>query len=475
MPSWRLALRVYTWSTSATRSGQSSLVRSIRLVTRWTFALLAPSPTWRTVTAGLTVVDVATSAAPRIVRNVATDPGATGVDLDGTLAVVTTGSTGVRIVNVANPATPVLMGAVDTPGEARDVVVNGGFGYVADYTGSLRAIEFTNPAAPARAGTTTPALGGILYDVARMDTFAFGADVFFVNGVPIVDVSDAANLRPRAILNFPGDATGLGIAVDGSYVYLGTDTSRLYIGQYRRQQDLNGIPPTVTISAPAAGAIFVEGETIPVTVSAIDDLAVTGVTLQVNGTTVGTDNTAPYQFNVTAPTGGGGTLVLGASAGDLGNNTGVASDVVVNVIPDPLTTVQGRVVTAAATPVAGAVVACAGSDGVTLANGRFSLIAVPTVRPVIQCAVRFIAQDGIVSGGLSVPRVAVRGGVTAMGDVAIAPVPIITSISPKAIDATRPPATLAVTGDNLIGATFSFSPDLGAITVGVPQIGPVPA
>src|SRR2546427_705499 len=84
--------------------------------------------------------------------------------------------------------------------------------------GSLRAIDFGNPAAPVLAGTTTQALGGVLLDVAVMDTFVFGADVFFVNGVPITDVSDANNLRPRPRVDFPGDATGLGIAVDGSYI-----------------------------------------------------------------------------------------------------------------------------------------------------------------------------------------------------------------------------------------------------------------
>ena len=118
------------------------------------------------------------------------------------------------------------------------------------------------------------------------------------------------------------------------------------------------MPPTVSIASPSNGATFVEGETIPVTVAATDDLAVTGVTLLVNGAHRGNrhDRTVSVQRD------GARTerprVMLGAVAVDLGNNTGVAADVVVNVIPDPLTTAQGRVVMQDGTPLAGAAVSC---------------------------------------------------------------------------------------------------------------------
>lgn len=94
-------------------------------------------------------------------------------------------------------------------------------------------------------------------------------------------------------------------------------------------------------------------------VTATDDLAVTGVTLVVDGTSVSTDSTAPYQFTVQARLGATG-ITLGAQAGDLGNNVGVAADVVVKVIPDPLTSVTGRVVLQDGTPVSGVAVTCLG-------------------------------------------------------------------------------------------------------------------
>jgi len=48
----------------------------------------------------------------------------------------------------------------------------------------------------------------------------------------------------------------------------------------------------------------------------------------------------PYQFNFKVPT-GISSLTIGATAVDFGGNIGAATNVVVNVIPDPLTTAVG--------------------------------------------------------------------------------------------------------------------------------------
>lgn len=419
---------------------------------------------------GLQVVDVTNAGSPRIVGAVATGPTANGVDVEDTIAVVAAGAAGVQIVNVANPASPVVVGAVDTPGDALDVVVRGSHAFVADYTGSIRGVDFTTPTAPVLGGTLPANVGGYLLDIALMDTLTFGADIFFVNGVPITDVTDVHNPRSRPRIDFPGDATGLGIAVDGSHVYLGTDTSRLYIGQYRIQQDLNGIPPSVSIASPGNGAAFVERETISVAVVAADDLGVASVTLEVDGMPVETDSTAPYLFNVVAPV-GATSLDLAARAVDLGNNEGVATVVRVNVIPDPLTTATGRVVLQNGSPVAGAGVSCLTQGAVTPADGTFSIAGVPTIHPAIVCTASFMTGDGTALRGISGVVPAVRGGTTLMGDLRIAPVPVITSITPKVIDALLPPASLRVTGANLAGAAFAFVPDLPTTLVaGTPQV-----
>jgi len=96
----------------------------------------------------------------------------------------------------------------------------------------------------------------------------------------------------------------MGIAADGSYVYLVTEhsslnkfgstgDSRLYIGQYRALQDLKGIPPTVSITSPVGGSTVIQGATLPITVNATDDVAVAAVNFLVNGQVVFTATRCP--------------------------------------------------------------------------------------------------------------------------------------------------------------------------------------
>src|SRR5262249_32330153 len=153
---------------------------------------------------------------------------------------------------------------------AHQVTIKGNDAFVANfsqpYTSSLVAVDFSNPVSPAiLSSVSDQSLGGNLNDLVLSGNFALAADVFFVNGVPITDVSNPNSLQSRDILNFPQrDDNGMGIATDGVYAYLTTDHSaidkfsssgdgRLYIGQYRALEDINGIPPAVTITSPAPG------------------------------------------------------------------------------------------------------------------------------------------------------------------------------------------------------------------------------
>ena len=95
-----------------------------------------------------------------------------------------------RSSNVANPANPLVVGAVDTPATRWMSSSEVRFAYVADYTGSLRGVDFRRRRARSSPGRRRQTSVGILLDVALMDTFVFGADILFVNGVPIIDVSD---------------------------------------------------------------------------------------------------------------------------------------------------------------------------------------------------------------------------------------------------------------------------------------------
>jgi hypothetical protein len=380
--------------------------------------------------AGLKIIDVSSPDRPRIVGSIAIPGVAHGVDINGQIAVVAAGFAGLQVVNVANPAAPALMGRVGLPDDAKDVVLDGTVAYVADYTGSLRVVSIVNPLAPAVLATTDPSLGGYLMDVAVAPPFVFGADILFVNGVPIVDATVPGAPVARARLDFSSfrDDNGTGIAVDGSYLYLTasrgivengvSEDTRLYIGQYRALEDLKGVAPAVGIVSPADGATYIEGETIAISVSATDDVAVVAVNVLVDGAVSFTDTSAPYQFSIPAAA-GAGSHTLSANAVDLGSNVGVAASIRVNVIPDPLTTVTGRVVDRDEQPLAGVTVSVLGRSATTALDGTFAITGVPTLRPAILVSASLNTGNTILLGTSAAAR-PVRGGTTEVGDIVAA-------------------------------------------------------
>ena len=218
--------------------------------------------------AGLVVIDVTNPVTPTLLGTINPPGIQKGVDVDPgrQLAVLASGTSGIHVVNIANPAAPVQLSALPG-GDVRDVALQGTFALLADGSRSFTSVDLTNPAAPILGASTAQSLGGLLNDVAVQGNFALGADVFFVNGVPIINIDAPATPVVRALLNFSSfrDDDGQGIAADGGYVYLtavlgsaftengATGNSRLYIGQYIALQDLGGVAPTVAITEPMAG------------------------------------------------------------------------------------------------------------------------------------------------------------------------------------------------------------------------------
>ncbi len=426
-------------------------------------------------TSGLRIANISNLASPTIVGSL-TIPGGTakGVDVAGNLVVIAASSAGVVVANVANAASPQLLGSVPTPGDARKVAVKGTAAFIADYPVSMQVVDFSTPSTPQIVASTTDPLGGKLQDVAVFtiagSTFTFGADVYFVNGVPIVDVTVPNNPTPRAILNFASfrDDNGHGIAVDGQYVYMTgeegtvsdlgtTGDTRLYIGQYNQfPQDPFGIPPVIQITSPTSGPL-IQGQTVTFSANATDDVAVAAVTLQVNGQGVYTTTTPPYQTSYIVPA-NATSLTFGATAIDYGNNIGTAPNVQLQVIPDPGTTVTGRVVDSGGSPVSGATVTTLGSrSSTTAADGSFSIAQVPTVAGNIQVTATFITLSGATLAGQSITVPPIRLGLTNVGTITVVPYPVITSISPKSALAGNL-VTMTVNGTTLTGATFAFQP-----------------
>lgn len=305
---------------------------------------------------GLVILDVSTPAAPIRLGSLSLVGTSKGVDVDTVrqIAVVGRGANGLAVVNIANPAAPALLGTLPAA-DVRDVAVSGNFVFLADFQGSFKSVDLTNPSGPGLRATTPTATGGFLTDVVVFGNIAAGADLFFVNGVPLIDVSTPASPLPRTILDFSKfrDDNATGIAMDATYVYMtaepgnvanGTENgvngiTRLYIGQYQSIQDAGGIPPTVSIVSPISGSTVTEASTLNVTVSAADDVAVASVSLFQNGQLAETKTAAPYQFSFLVPV-GLTSITLSASATDFGGNLASSSSVTLNVVPYPLPTVQ---------------------------------------------------------------------------------------------------------------------------------------
>lgn len=378
----------------------------------------------------LQIVDVSDAAAPAAVGSL-NGTSTRGVDVadDGLLGVVAEGGSGIRVVDLADPSSPSVLASLDT-GDARDVVVAQGFAYVADFSTSFTAVDLSDPTSPTVTGRTPLTLGGRLHDVTFAGGFGFGADVLFVNGVPIVDVRAPATPVPSAILDFQSfrDDNGTGIAVDASHLYLTasrsiqengtTGDTRLYVGQYLQLDDTLGVPPTVAIESPQDGETVIEGSQLPIVVNATDDFAVAAVEILVNGNVAFRDTGAPFGTTISVPE-GITELVLGARAVDLAGNAGLAPQVTLAVIPDPLTEAVGRVVDPDGNPVADAELTVNGGlGGLSEVDGTFSLPGVPTILGDIQVEASAVI-DGKVFRGDSDPTPPVPAGVTDVGEVAL--------------------------------------------------------
>jgi hypothetical protein len=299
---------------------------------------------------GLTVVDVRDPRTLLVVASYATPGVVRGVDVQGDKAVLagavlTGAASGLLTLDVTDPTTPTALGSLPTV-NAQAVLIDGAWLYLADYTGSLAVIDISSPAAPVVRARESGPLGGYLLNLAKQGQFLFGADVFFVNGVPISNVADPNDPKVAARLDFTArDDNGTGIAVDSQYVYLVTahstasrtgttsDGSRLYIGQYLQFVDTAGVPPQVRLTAPLDGSDAPAGTPILLHADASDDFGVASVTFTVGGVPTFTALAPPYEFIYKIPA-DVSSLTFGATAVDFGGNAASAVPVTISVHPD---------------------------------------------------------------------------------------------------------------------------------------------
>jgi hypothetical protein len=383
--------------------------------------------------AGLLILDVTNPAEPTRLGSINPTGIQKGVAIDPLrkLAVLASGTAGIHVIDVTDPTTPVQRSAL-AGGDVRDVALQNQHAFLADYERSFTSVDLTDPTSPVLRASTPQALGGRLHDVVVQGNFGLGADVLFVNGVPIVAIDAPDTPIARDILSFAplGDSDGQGVAADAGYVYLAavggsaftengstSGASRLYIGQYLAIEDRDGVPPTVAIVQPPPGITVIEGTPVSVRVNASDDVAVAAVTFTLNGAPVATDGSEPYEVIMSAPA-APGPMLLGASAVDFGNAVGTATPVPVTVIPDPLTSVTGRIIDVDSNPVEGATVALLTFETTSASDGTFTFTGVPTVLGKLVVRASKPAGDRTARGA-SAPTTPVPSGTTNVGDIRI--------------------------------------------------------
>ncbi len=189
-------------------------------------------------------------------------------------------------------------------------------------------------------------------------------------------------------------------------------------------------PPVVTLVAPVAGQVLVEGETIAITVDVLDLGPILTLEVLFDGaveTTFNPDPNAPrepfgetFVFDTVIPVTPAGMIDLEVTATDGNNNVGRSGVLTLDVIPDPLTTVIGRVVDPEGEPVEGAEVTLYDDEAFmtqTAADGTFEFTNVPTIRGNVFLEARAVIDErNFRATELLAP---VRAGTTDFGDITI--------------------------------------------------------
>ena len=113
----------------------------------------------------------------------------------------------------------------------------------------------------------------------------------------------------------------------------------LYIGRYALFLDDAGVPPTVTVTAPATGSSFPERTVVLLTADARDDVAVDSVDFVVGGQQVARVFRPPFQVKYALPV-GVPSVTITAVAHDTGGNSTTSDPVTVTVTPNPAPVVR---------------------------------------------------------------------------------------------------------------------------------------
>jgi uncharacterized repeat protein (TIGR01451 family) len=213
-------------------------------------------------------------------------------------------------------------------------------------------------------------------------------------------------------------------------------------------------PPTAAVLQPLDGSQLIAGSqpAFAIVAGVSDDVRVGEVRFFVNGAQVGDLFGPPFAVPFTVP-GAGQDLRIHVTAIDNSGLSTTSPDVTVHVVPDPGTTVNGRVTDGNGAPVSGATVTVlvggAAITATTGADGTFSIAQIPAAQGDL-----FVGASGTVGGcpaqgGFDVAVPPVAGGSTDVGAIVI--------VAASAQTTTVTGVVLGTDGQGLAGVTITVS------------------
>jgi len=356
-----------------------------------------------------------------------------GVAVSSGVAYVIDAASALDIVSVASPSGPVLVSSISVPGAGSQLTAHDGVAYVPQPTGSggIQLVDATTPSSPVLAGQAIVGGGTGLYGAAVSNGIMVGAMYAGVGQTPVFNVSNAYSPAYIALMPTGNKHAGYRVAFQNGVAYVvdanvinGASNSSpspgLYIGAVVPIR--NQASPTVSLSAvPLSGASsVVEGGYVVVSATATSGVGIADVLYSVNGVVQSSATTAPnYAALVRIPAGTAGTAaVISAQSQDIDAMLSPVSSTTINVVVDPLTTVQGKLLTSQGAPVANTTITFVdGLQTTTGADGSFLLTHVPTAQGNVVLSATTTISGYTLYANLAYPPV--LGGVTSFGNVVL--------------------------------------------------------
>lgn len=209
-----------------------------------------------------------------------------------------------------------------------------------DERGGYRTVDVSDPANP----QVISDIDNIASATGNFQTVSAGSGLGLVAagsfGVGVFDTGDPQNtFDPITFFDTPGDVRGVASAGGLAYAADGPEGLKI-LNLVSPATDSEA--PEVTIGAPGAdsdgttpGVQVVEGTRVGLATDADDDTLITDIRLRIDGQTVATDLSAPFDLGFVAPSvTAGGTIEVSALATDISGKTTISNTLTFEIVSD---------------------------------------------------------------------------------------------------------------------------------------------